>query len=333
MSVAPPGRAAAPPVTTWTSTTDWPAGLLGIGDLTAAALGELLDLAAGMKATPAAWVDVLRGESLVCLFERPFAAALVPAQAAAHRLGLLPVTLGPEALDVAGEALDVAGEALGDTVRVLSTDASALFVHTFAQSRLRAIARAAPVPAINAVSDDQHPCQAVADLLTLRERFGALDGLTLAYVGPAGNVAHSLMEAGALAGMRVRVAAPPCQGPAREAEIAAQALADLHGGVVTVTDDPREAVAGADAVYAGTRGVAGRAADLARYQVGTTLMSLAKPRAVVMACLPAHRGEEVTAAVIDGPRSVVWQQVANRRPADQAAIYALVSAARAAPGP
>jgi ornithine carbamoyltransferase len=314
MSVAPPG-----PVTAWRSMTDWPAELLGIGDLTSVALGELLDLAAAMKATPAPWVDALRGESLVCLFERPSAAALVPAQSAARRLGLLPIALGPEALDVAAEAL-------GDTVRVLSTDAAALFVHTFADSRLRAIARAAPVPTINAVSDDQHPCQALADLLTLRERFGALDGLTLAYVGPAGSVANSLMEAAALAGMRVRVASPPGQGPAREAELAAQALADLHGGAVTVTEDPREAVAGADAVYAGTGGVGRRAADLARYQVGATLMGLAKPRAVAMAFLPAHRGVEVTAAVIDGPRSVAWQQVANRRPADQAAIYALVSA-------
>jgi ornithine carbamoyltransferase len=304
--------------------TDWPAGLLGIGELTAVALGELLDLAAGMKATPAAWVDALRGEALVCLFERPSAAALVPAHAAAHRLGLLPTTLGPEALDVAGEAL-------GDTVRVLSADAAALFVHTFAESRLRVIARAAPVPTINAASDDQHPLQALADLLTLRERFGALDGLILAYVGPAGSVANSLMEAGALAGMQVRVASPPGQGPGRDAEIAARALADLHGGVVTVMEDPRAAVEGADAVYTGTRGLGWRAPERARYQVGAPLMSLAKPRAVVMACLPAHRGEEVTAAVIDGPRSVVWQQVANRRPADEAAIYALVSARRAAP--
>jgi ornithine carbamoyltransferase len=320
MSVAPPG-----PVTTWTSTTDWPAGLLGIGDLTSVALGELLDLATAMKATPAPWVDALRWESLVCLFERPSAATLVPAQSAARRLGLLPIALGPEALDVTADAL-------GDTVRVLATDAAALFVHTFADSRLRAIARATPVPTINAVSDDQHPCQALADLLTLRERFGVLEGLTLAYVGPAGAVANSLMEAGALAGMRVRVASPPGQGPAREAELAAQALADLHGGAVTVTEDPREAVAGADAVYAGTGGVGRRAADLARYRVGATLMSLAKPRVVAMACLPARRGEEVTAAVVDGPRSVAWQQVGNRRPADQAAIYALASAARAAHG-
>jgi ornithine carbamoyltransferase len=319
MSVAPPG-----PVTAWTTTTDWPADLLGIGDLTAVALGELLDLAAGMKATPAQWVDALRGESLVCLFERPSPGALVPAQAAAHRLGMLPVALGPEALDVAGD------EALGDTVRVLATEAVALFVHTFADTRLRAIARAAPAPAINAVSDDQHPCQAVADLLTLRERFGALEGLILAYVGPAGGVANSLMEAGALAGMRVRVASPPGQGPSREAELAAQALGDLHGGDVMVTEEPREAVEGADAVYAGTGRVGRRGGDGARYQVGATLMSLAKPRAVAMACLPAHRGEEVTAAVIDGPRSVAWQQVANRRPADQAAIWALASAARAA---
>ena len=328
MSLAAPPPPAGPPPAAWETATEWPDHLLGIGDLTCVALTELVELAARMKAAPAGWIEALRGESLICLFERPSPTALASAEAAAHRLGMLPIALGPD--DLGEDA-----EAFGGTVRILSSYAAAVFARTFAERRLKEIARAAEAPVINAVSDDEHPCQALADLLALRERFGRLEGLTLAYVGPAaGGVAHSLMQAGALAAMRVRVASPPGLGPAREVEVAAQALADLHGGVVTVTEDPEEAVAGADAVYAGLWEPAGRdARDLGRYRVDTRLMGRAKPSAVFLHCRPARRGGEVSTAVIESGRSIVWQQAANGLPAEQAAIYALVSAGRAAQRP
>jgi ornithine carbamoyltransferase len=153
----------------------------------------------------------------------------------------------------------------------------------------------------------------------------------LAYVGVAGSIAHSLMEAGALSGMHLRLACPPAHRPALEDQAGAELLADRHGGSVLVVVDPREAVAGADAVYTAAWPAAVRDADgvsaMRAYQVDAKLMGLARPGAVFMHCLPAHRGEEVAAGVIDGRHSVVWQQVADRLPTEQAVIYALSTAA------
>jgi ornithine carbamoyltransferase len=182
------------------------------------------------------------------------------------------------------------------------------------------MAAAASVPVINALTDDHHPCQALADVLTLRERFGDLRGLPVAYVGDGNNVAHSLIEAAALTAIDLRLACPAGYRP--DPAIAEGA----H-----VLDDPREAVAGARAVYTdvwvsmGDEAEQRRMDDLRAYRVDTELMALAAPDAIFLHCLPAHRGQEVAAAVIDGPQSAVWQQAANRLPTEQAVIYALVS--------
>lgn len=230
-------------MTTWTTTTAWPTDLLRIGDLTCISLGELLDLAARIKAEPVGWIEALPGRSLAALFEKPSAGIRVAVEMAAHRLGMLPILLRPDELELDRR------EPICETARALSHYATALFAGGFAHDTLRQIARAATVPVINAFSDDHDPCQAMADLLTLRECFGRLEGLALAYVGDAGNVAHSLMEAGALAAMDIRIACPPDCRPALEVQTGAEVLAELHGGTVTVTEDPRAAVAGADAVY------------------------------------------------------------------------------------
>jgi ornithine carbamoyltransferase len=170
---------------------------------------------------------------------------------------------------------------------------------------------------INALTDEHHPCQALADLLTLRERFGRLEGLRVAFVGSENNVATSLLEAGSLAGVEVVIACPPGYEP------------DLHGQVVS---DPYEAVSGADAVYTDVWVSMGeedererRLATFEPYQVDAKLMAAAAEDAVFMHCLPAHRGEEVTAEVIDGPRSIVWQQAENRLPTEEALVLALVA--------
>jgi ornithine carbamoyltransferase len=215
---------------------------------------------------------------------------------------------------------------------VLSSYASAIVIRTFAQSDLREMADAASAPVINALTDEHHPCQALADLLTLRERFGELTGLKLAYVGDGHNVVHSLMEAGALAGMRVVVAAPHGCQPDLPITVQAHEVAHRHGGSVEVKSDVAGAVAGADAVYTDVWVSMGeendrdrRREELRTHQVNADVMSLAAPGAVFMHCLPAHRGEEVTAQVIDGPRSVVFAQAANRLPTEQAVIHALLS--------
>jgi len=282
--------------------------LLRIADLSEGELHALLDLAGAMKAEPHARLDALRGESVACYFSKPSTRTRISFEAAAHRLGALPIMLRPDELQLGR------GEPIADTARVMSSYCAAIVIRTFAQSDVEEMAAAASVPIINALTDDHHPCQALADLLTLRERFGDLAGLKLAYVGDGNNVARSLVEAGALAGMEVVLASPPGY--------------ELDGAGA----DPRDAVAGAHAVYTDVWVSMGdeaererRLRDLRAYRVDPALMALARPDAVFLHCLPAHRGEEVAAAVIDGPQSAVWQQAGNRLPTEQAALYALVT--------
>jgi ornithine carbamoyltransferase len=303
-----------------------PHDLLRIADLDSTRLEQLLELAATMKTTPFGWRFAQGGKVLVCLFAKPSTRTRVSLAAAASRLGMLPVMLRPDELQLGR------GESMSDTGRVLSGYAAAIAVRTFAQREVADLADAASVPVINALTDEHHPCQALADLLTLRGRFGRLAGLRLAYVGDGNNVAHSLMEAGALTGMHVAIATPLGYEPAPAVAAGARATAGATGGSVTVTTDPREAVRDADAVYTEawvSMGQDGeRAERLARfgdYRVTPELMGLAAPDAVFMHCLPAHRGEEVDAAVIDSPRSLAFEQADNRLPATQALLQALIS--------
>ena len=289
-----------------------PSDLLRISDLDASSLAALLDLAAVMKTRPHGFVETLRGDTLVCFFEKPSTRTRVSFAAAAERLGMFPLLLRPDELQLGR------GETIEDTARTLSGYAQAIVVRTFAQETVERLAEAATAPVINALTDEHHPCQALADLLTLRERFGRLEGLRIAFVGSGNNVATSLAEAGALSGMHVVVACPPGYEPS------------VAG--VEVVHDPSEAVAGADAVYTDVWVSMGeeaerqeRLAKLEPYRVDAALMAAARGDAVFMHCLPAHRGEEVTADVLDGPQSVVWQQAENRLPTEEALLLALVS--------
>jgi ornithine carbamoyltransferase len=310
---------------TATTTTAAPSDLLRIADLTAAQLHALLDLSDAVKNGPARWTEASDGTAIACLFDKPSTRTRVSFEVAAHRLGMLPIMLRPDELQLGR------GEPLADTARVLSSYTAAIVVRTFAQATLDELADAASVPVVNALTDDHHPCQALADLLTLRRHYGYLDGLRLAYVGDGNNVAHSLMEAGALAGMHVTVATPPGYGPHPDVTRMATELAGAHGGSINVLHDPRSAVTGADAVYTDVWVSMGedaerdrRMRDLHAYQVNDALMRAAKPQAVFMHCLPAHRGLEVTAEVIDGASSIVWEQAANRLPTEQATLHTLV---------
>jgi ornithine carbamoyltransferase len=293
--------------------------LLRIADLSPGRLEALLALSTEMKADPRGWLDALPGESVGCYFSKPSTRTRVSIEAAIHRLGALPIMLRPDELQLGR------GEPIADTARVMSSYCAAIVIRTFAQRDVQQMAEAASVPVINALTDDHHPCQALADLLTLRERFGGLEGLQVAYVGDGNNVAHSLMEAAALAGFELRLACPPDYRPDDQITRAA-------GEAVNVVRDPREAVAGAQAVYTDVWVSMGdeeerarRLNDLAAYRVDRDLMALAAHDAVFLHCLPAHRGEEVAADVIDGPRSAVWQQAANRLPTEQAVLYVLAT--------
>jgi ornithine carbamoyltransferase len=292
-----------------------PTGLLRIADLSPRELSRLLDLAAEMKREPNGFHDTLRGTSVACYFSKPSTRTRISFEAAVHRLGGLPIMLRPDELQLGR------GEPIADTARVMSSYCAAIVIRTFAQRDVEEMAAAASVPVINALTDDHHPCQALADLLTLRERFGDLHGLPVAYVGDGNNVAHSLIEAAMLTGIDLRLACP--EGYRPDPEIASGAQ---------VVTDPREAVAGACAVYTDVWVSMGedaerqrRLADLDAYRVDAELMENAAPGAIFLHCLPAHRGEEAAAEVIDGPQSAVWQQAANRLPTEQAALYALVT--------
>ncbi len=227
---------------TATPITTTPSDLLRIADLTAALLNALLDLADEMKDGPTWWTAARHGTAVACLFDKPSTRTRVSFEVAAHRLGMLPIMLRPDELQLGR------GEPLADTARVLSSYTAAIVVRTFAQATLEELAAAASIPVVNALTDDHHPCQALADLLTLRRHYGYLEGIRLAYVGDGNNVAHSLMEAGALAGMHVAIATPRGYEPDHDVTIGALARAADHGGSIQLGHDPRAAVADADAV-------------------------------------------------------------------------------------
>jgi ornithine carbamoyltransferase len=305
------------------------AHLLRLGDLGGAGLDEVLELAVATKAGQLP-DGRLHGSSLACFLAAPATWRRVVIGTAARRLGMEPVMLAAE--EVEELWLDPAG----DTPRVVSGFAAALYVGTLPQAALREIAKRSGAPVLNGGSDEHDPCQALADLLTLRERFGDLRGRVLAYVGAADrSVAHSLMAAGAMCGMDVRLGCPPAHRPAEELRLEADVFADLHGGSITVLDDPAEAVSGADAVYTAAwpedgRGPHPRRAPMSAYHVDPPLMRRAKPDAVFLHPLPARRGEEVSAFVLEGRQSLVWEQAANRLPAHVAAIvHATVAVAEA----
>ena len=296
-----------------------------VADLSPTALQELLELARRMKAAPFGFREALQGQTVACIFEKPSTRTRVSFAAAAARLGATPLALTPQELQLGR------GETIADTARSLSGYVAAVVVRTFAQETIEELARWSDVPVVNALSDQHHPCQALADLLTVADRFGEVRGRRLAFVGDGGdNVARSLLEIGALAGLDVTIACPREYEPDPVALAEARALAELSGAELAVVHDPRAAVAGADAVYADVWASMGeedereeRRRVLAPYQVTRPLMALADPEAIFLHCLPAKRGEEVAADVIDGPRSAVWEQSANRLSTEQALLWAL----------
>jgi len=297
-------------------------------DLTPAEQAEVLDLAARMKADPFGFRPLHGPRAVAVLFDKPSLRTRVSFSAGIAELGGFPMVIDAQTTHIGR------GETIGDTARVLSRQAAAIVWRTFAQERIEEMAAAGEVPVVNALTDEFHPCQILADLQTVREKFGDLAGRTLTYLGDgANNMAHSYLLGGVTAGMHVRVAAPAGYHPDPAVLAKAQAIAAGTGGSAAVIEDPALAGKGADVlatdvwVSMGQSGESERKAVLAPYQVNGDLVSQAGPFGIVLHCLPAHRGEEITAEVIDGPSSVVWDQAENRRHAQKALLAWLLERA------
>ena len=297
---------------------------LSVDDLDPSELTAIIDLAARLKTDRSSMRDALAGRSIAMIFEKPSTRTRVSFEVGIAELGGHPVVLS------AGELQLGRGETIQDTGRVLSRYADAIVLRTFEQERLELLATTASVPVVNALSDFEHPCQALADLLTMRERFPELAGRTLAYFGDGNNVAHSLLLAGTKTGMAVRVATPPGFEPIPQIVHRAEEIASESGGSVELTNDPEAAATDADVLYTDVWASMGqeeesseRALVFPAYQVSQKLVELAAPDVIVMHCLPAHRGFEITDEVIDGPRSVVWDQAENRLHTQKALLLRL----------
>ena len=300
--------------------------LLSIRDLTRGDLLGLFGLAADLKRQPARYAGLLSGRTLALIFETPSLRTRVSFDLAVHDLGGHAVYLAPQEIGL-GER-----EAIGDVARTLDRMVHAIAARTFAHETVEGLARASSIPVINALSNFSHPCQALADFFTMRETKGRLDGLHLAFVGDGNNVANSLIFAAALLGVRMTMASPPGYEPRAEVLQWARRHAFVAHDACRVTSSPEEAVDGADVVYTDTwisMGQEAEAADRRRafagYQVTDALLDRAASDAIFMHCLPAHRGEEVAADVIDSPRSVVFTQAENRLHTEKALLLALLA--------
>jgi ornithine carbamoyltransferase len=301
---------------------------LSVDDLEPAELAALLDLASRLKTDRSSYRDALEGRAIALIFEKPSTRTRVSFEVGVAELGAHPVVLSAAELQLGR------GETIQDTGRVLSRYADAVVLRTFEQERLEVLASASSIPIVNALSDFEHPCQALADVLTLRERFGELAGRAVAYFGDGNNVAHSLLLAGTKLGMTVRVATPPGFEPIPQVVHRAEEIAAETGGGVELTNDPSEAAIGADALYTdvwasmGQEEEAGeRALVFPAYQLNQKLVDVAAPDVAVLHCLPAHRGFEITDEVIDGPHSAVWDQAENRLHTQKALLLHLFGAA------
>ncbi|HEU5013903.1 MAG TPA: ornithine carbamoyltransferase [Roseiflexaceae bacterium] len=267
----------------------------------------------------------LRGKTLALVFEKPSLRTRVAFEAGMTQLGGHGSYLSANDIDMGGR------ESVPDVARNLSRWVQVIAARVFRHSTVVELARYSSVPVINALCDREHPCQALADMLTLKERFGRLQGLRLAYVGDGNNVCHSLMLLGATLGVNVGVGCPPDYRPNPDITALAERLAAEHDATITISSSAQEVVEGADAVYTDVWTSMGQEHEAARrrpvfepYQVNSELMGRADSQAVFMHCLPVHRGEEVTADVIDGPRSVVFDQAENRLHVQKALILTLL---------
>ena len=300
---------------------------LTLKDFTGQEIIDMVQLGIDLKAKLKAGIPtpILAGKSLGMIFQKSSTRTRVSFEVGMYQLG-------GQALFLSSNDLQIGrGEPIQDTARVLSRYLDAILIRTFSHHEVEDLAKYADVPVINGLTDDYHPTQVIADLITIQEHKGHLKGIKFAYVGDGNNMTHSLMIGGAKTGMDVVVACPDGYMPNPEIVAQAQQYAAEYGGSVTVLHDPKEAVADADVVYTDTWASMGQEAEkeirkkaFAGYQVDSALMALAKPDAIFMHCLPAYRGWEVTEEVMEGAQSVVFDEAENRLHAHKAILATVV---------
>jgi len=291
-------------------------------DVTGDELLSLLDLADAVKRTPGDYAQALAGKSIALLFEKPSLRTRLTFEIAMKQMGGGSVFIdGPIGVR----------EPLKDVARNIDRWVEGIVARVFAQATVEGLAEWSRVPVINALSDAYHPCQALADVQTIREHFGRIHGLKLAFIGDGNNVAHSLMLTGLRLGMDFAIGCPDGYDPNPDVVALATSLAAETGGKLTITQDPAEAVAGAHAVYTDVWASMGQEQEAVKrkkafhaYQVNEALFALARPEAVFMHCLPAKRGEEVTDGVMEAARSVIFDQAENRLHAQKALLLMLL---------
>ncbi|HZR47419.1 MAG TPA: ornithine carbamoyltransferase [Candidatus Manganitrophaceae bacterium] len=300
--------------------------LLSLGALSAEEIEWLLHRAQQYKNGPLSSSKrgsfrSLEGRSVGLLFEKSSTRTRVSFEVAVFRLGGHPIFLSFDDIQIKR------GETIADTARVLSGYLDALVIRTYEQEKLEEWARSATIPILNGLTDLHHPCQILCDLFTVTEKRGKLKGLKLVYIGDGNNIAHSIMEGGAKMGMQVVIASPKKFMPDPEVVRQATAAAKKSGGTITILTDPLKAAEGADVLYTDvwvSMGKEGekrkRARQFKPYQINQKLVERAKSDVLVMHCLPAHRGEEITAEVMEGPNSIIFAQADNRLPMQQAIL-------------
>jgi ornithine carbamoyltransferase len=291
-------------------------------DLSPAELVEVLDLADAMKVDRYLHQPLAGPKAVAVIFDKPSTRTRVSFSVGIAELGGYPLVIDSQSTQLGR------GEPIEDTARVLDRQCAAIVWRTFDQARIEAMAAAARVPVVNALTDDFHPCQLLADLQTIRARLGGLAGRTLTYAGDgANNMAHSYLLAGAAAGMLVRIAAPEQFAPSADVLTRAAKLAETTGGSVAHVADPTAAFAGADVLATDTwvsmgqeQESAARVEPFRPFAITAAALAAAAPGAVVLHCLPAYRGKEIAAEVIDGPASAVWDEAENRLHAQKALL-------------
>ncbi|WP_163538918.1 ornithine carbamoyltransferase [Gracilibacillus sp. YIM 98692] len=299
--------------------------LLTLADYSKAEIAYILELADKVKQKKknGEMYEPLKGKTLGMIFEKSSTRTRVSFETGIYQLGGMGLFLSSNDIQLGR------GEPISDTAKVLSGYLDGIMIRTFSQQDVEQLAENASIPVINGLTDDYHPCQVLADLQTIKEEKGKLEGLKLAYIGDGNNMAHSLMIGGAKMGLDVAIAAPKDYQPKTKITELAKSFAD--GTEVIVTEDAAEAVKNADVIYSDVWASMGQESEqierekaFANYQVNKDLLAYAKEDAIFMHCLPAHRGEEVTADIIDGPQSVVFQEAENRLHAQKALMIALM---------